>query len=142
MAEALDSGDILSQRRLPLADGISGPEADRLFGAVGGEMLVAGLKQIAEGKAGGAEQPGGGSYYSWPTADDFKLERRWSARRAFNFMRGTAEWNQVYPLEIGSSAVTLRKAVAFYPEQRLSQPLVEEDGLYRIQFSPGVLEAR
>jgi methionyl-tRNA formyltransferase len=141
MDAGLDSGDILSQRPFSLRDGISGPEADRLAATIGGEMLVAGLAGIRAGEGPRRPQPAGGSYQAWPTADAFELDLSWSARRAFNFMRGTAEWNTAYTLKIGERLLRLRTAEAFDPNQRLDQPVDEVDGLFRIQFAPGVLTA-
>jgi hypothetical protein len=56
-------------------------------------------------------------------------------------MRGTAEWNHSYTLEMGPERFTLVRAEAFNPEEVLGQAFEEKDGMYRIQFTPGVLEA-
>lgn len=141
MDEGLDTGDILSQRPLALPDGISGPEADYLCATAGGEMLLEVLEQIASGLAPRRPQPSGGSYQSQPTAEAFTLDSRWSARRVFNFMRGTAEWNQPYTLQIGSQTLVLTTAESFDPNQMLPQPFQEKDGRYLIQFAPGTLLA-
>lgn len=141
MNEGLDSGDIVSQRPLPLPDGISGPEADRRCASVGGEMLLAALEQIRSGAAPRRPQPPGGFYHSQPTAEAFTLDINWSARRAFNFMRGTAEWNHPYTLQIGSRTLTLTTADSYHPTRTLPQPIEEKDGRYLIQFTPGVLMA-
>ena len=141
MDAGLDSGDILGQRPITLPDGISGPEADWLCATVGGEMLLEGLELIATGKVVRRPQPPGGSYQPLPTAEAFALDSSWSARRAFNFMRGTAEWNYPYTLQIGSQTLVLTTAESFDPNQTLPQPFVEEDGRYLIQFSPGTLLA-
>jgi methionyl-tRNA formyltransferase len=141
MDEELDSGDILSQRPISLPDGISGPEADYLCATVGGEMLVEGLEQIKRGQETRRPQPPGGSYQPHPMADAFTLDTDWSARRAFNFMRGTAEWNYPYTIDIESEYLTLRTAESFDPTQILPEPIVEVGGKYLIQFSPGTLLA-
>ncbi|MFZ0544739.1 MAG: formyltransferase family protein, partial [Candidatus Promineifilaceae bacterium] len=134
MDERLDSGDILSQRPFVLPDGISGPEADRLCATVGGEMLLEALVQIETGEAPRRPQPSGGSYQSQPTAEAFIISRNWSARRAFNFMRGTAEWNHPYTLQTGSRMLTLTTAEAFDPMKTLPRSVVAEDGRYFVQF--------
>lgn len=141
MDEGLDTGDILSQRSLTLPDGISGSEADRLCATIGGEMLLKGLELIAAGQAPRRPQPLGGSYQSQPTAEAFILDRNWSARRAYNFMRGTAEWNHPYTLQVDSRTLVLKTAESFYSTQTLPQPIQEKDGRYLIQFSPGTLLA-
>jgi methionyl-tRNA formyltransferase len=139
MDSGLDTGDILSQRPFTFPDGISGLEADQLLAGVGAEMLLEGLEQIATGQASRRPQPGGGSYQPQPSAEAFTLDRSWAARRAFNFMRGTAHWNYPYMLQIGSQTLTLTTVETFDPNQRLSEPIQEEDGRYLIQFTPGTL---
>jgi methionyl-tRNA formyltransferase len=141
MDETLDTGDILSRRSLTLPDGISGPEADRLCAAMGGEMLLKALDQITIGQIPRQPQTPGGSYHSWPTAEAFTLDQSWPARRAFNFMRGTAEWNHLYTLTVGSETLTLTTAESFDPSRKLAQPFQLVEGLYQIQFSPGTLLA-
>lgn len=141
MDVGLDSGDIVSQRPLTLPDGISGPDADRLCATLGGEMLLTALEQIKRGEAPRRPQPPGGSYYPQPTAEAFALESSWSARRAFNFMRGTAEWNHPYTLHIGSQTLTLTTADSYHLTLILPQPIEEKDGRYLIQYTPGVLMA-
>ncbi len=141
MDEGLDTGDILSQRPISLPDGITGPEADILCATLGGKMLLEGLELIATGQAPRRPQPAGGSYQPHPTTEAFTLDLNWSARRAFNFMRGTAEWNHSYTLYIGSKILKLRNAESFDPTQKISQPFEEKDGRYLIQFSPGTLLA-
>jgi methionyl-tRNA formyltransferase len=141
MDSGLDTGDILSQRPFMLPDGISGSEADQLLAAVGGEMLIEGLEQIATGQATRRPQPSGGSYQPQPTAEAFTVDNSWSARRAFNFMRGTAEWNHPYTLQLGSQTLVLTTAESFNPTQTLPQPVEEKDGRQLIQFNPGTLLA-
>jgi len=141
MDEGLDTGDILSQRPISLKDGISGNEADFLCATVGGEMLLEGLEEIASGQPPRRPQPPGGSYYPGPTAESFTLDPGWSARRAFNFMRGTAEWNHLYKIQIDSQELVLTSADAFDPDQILSRPVEEKGGRHLIQFKTGTLAA-
>jgi methionyl-tRNA formyltransferase len=141
MDEGLDTGDILSQRPISLPDGITGPEADILCATLGGEMLLEGLELIATGQAPRRPQPAGGSYQPHPTTEAFTLDLNWPARRAFNFMRGTAEWNHPYTLHTGSKILKLRTADSYHPTQKISQPHEERDGRYLIQFSSGTLLA-
>jgi methionyl-tRNA formyltransferase len=141
MDAGLDTGDILSQRPISLPDGISGPEAELQCAALGGEMLLEALAQLEKGEAPRKPQPLGGSYHPRPTAEAFILDGRWPARRAFNFMRGTALWNHPYTLRLGSRILTLRTAESYDSTQTLPQPVIEKDGRYLFQFSPGVLTA-
>jgi methionyl-tRNA formyltransferase len=141
--EGLDTGDIVFQAPVALPDGISGTEADRRCARRGAELMVDAVRQLQVGDLPRRPQPAGGSYYPWPTTADFRIQAAtWSARRAFNFMRGTAEWNQPYVIEVAGGEVVVRTAVAYYEDKVLDQPLVENGRDLWVQCSPGVLHAR
>jgi len=142
MDERLDTGPIATQAPITLPDGSTGPQADQICATVGGELLVNVLRSLGRGEVPRHSQPAGGSYQPWPQAADFALSATWSAQRAFNFMRGTAEWGQPYSMTIDSEQLSLAEAVTYMPNERLGRSLLRgEEGLY-IQFDPGVLHAR
>ncbi|MEW5987608.1 MAG: formyltransferase family protein [Chloroflexota bacterium] len=142
MDEGLDTGDVAMQASIPLPDGISGPAAEAQCATAGGELLVQTLQALQQGTLTRHPQATGGSYYPWPAAADFEMSTTWPARRAFNFMRGTAEWGPVYPVEVGGAWLTLEAAVSFTADMRLDAPRLDWGDDVWIQFSPGVLRAR
>jgi methionyl-tRNA formyltransferase len=141
-----DRGNIAAQSTVSLADGVSGPEADRRCAAVGAQLLRDLLPQLAHTPSTalplGQPQPAGGSHQPWPTAADFRLSLDWSARHAYNFMCGTAEWLQPYPVTLAGEDLRLRKAIAYDATQRLTTPFVRQGDEVQIEFQPGVLRAR
>lgn len=141
--EGLDSGDIALQQPVSLPEGESGPALTRLLAQVGGQMAVRALAQLAEGALLRQPQPAGGHYDPAPQAKDFVLERAWSARHAYNFMRGTAEWGMPYRVKglAGADGVWLETAVAYEPDGKLPQPIVYRHNQVGIQFTPGILWA-
>jgi methionyl-tRNA formyltransferase len=141
MNEGLDAGDIALQARVEAPDGISGAAADALYAARGGELLVEAVQRLQNGVLSRQPQPAGGSYHPRPTAADFHITVTWPARRAFNFMRGTVEWNQPYIVEAGEERVTLRSAVAYTAGGTLDRPLVRRERDVWLQFTPGILHA-
>jgi methionyl-tRNA formyltransferase len=141
MDEGLDTGDITLQQRVSLADGISGAEAEKLMAGKGGELLLKAVKGLGRGSLPRHPQPAGYTADPWPTAADFALDANWSARRAFNFMRGTAEWKRPYPITIKGQTIWLQTAVAYDPDQTLPQPVDQQGDVVSVQFSPGVLRA-
>lgn len=141
MDEGLDTGDIVLQTAVSFADGISGTAAARLCGERGGALLVAALQRLQAGTLPRRPQGAGGSYYGRPTAADFHLSTNWPARRAFNFMRGTAAWGQPYPVEVAGERVVLETAVSYHPTQAMPRPLRRNGREASIQFTPGVLRA-
>jgi methionyl-tRNA formyltransferase len=141
MDERFDTGDIVLQAPVALADGISGVELEASCAALGGRLLVEALQALARGALPRQPQPVGGHYDSWPRAAHFRLDLNWPARRAFNFMRGTAEWRQPYTVRVAGERFSLQGALAFASRERLGQPYFRSGRSIRIQFTPGVLEA-
>lgn len=142
MDEGLDTGDIAAQAPIDVPDGISRAEADRRLAALGGQVMVEVIRSLEGGTLSRREQPAGGSYQPMPTANDFQMEASWSARRAFNFMRGTAEWGQPYPIEIGAQRLRLASAIEYSADEVLGTTHIQSGDDVRVQFAPGVLVAR
>lgn len=141
MDEDLDAGDIVLQAPIEYPDGTSGPEADRLAGTIGGRLLVEALSTISRGQLIRRPQSGDGSYYPWPVEADFELSTSWSARRAYNFMCGTAEWGYPYPVKIRGKRLELAEAIDFADGGTIDRPVVRIGDRVRLQFQLGILEA-
>ncbi len=141
MDAAFDTGAIVAQQRIDVPDGIAGPVADRLCAQTGATLLVDRLQQLAQGPLPSQIQPHGGSYQGWPTATDFRLDAAWSAQRAYNFMRGTAEWQQPYSMAVGDEEIWLHSALAYTADQTLATPVERQGATLLLQFQPGVLQA-
>lgn len=142
MDEGLDTGDIALQTPLDLPDGISGAEADRLYATLGGRLMVEAVQALHNGALSRQPQPDGGSYFPSPTADDFTISTTWPARRAFNFMRGTAEWGRPYPIAVNGERLGLKSAVAYSAGETLDKSIVRAGSKVWLQFKPGVLQAQ
>ena len=99
MDAGLDSGDIAGRREIRFRDGIRGASAEALCANAGGDLLAEILGRLSRGDAIRQPQPSGGTYYPPPSQDDFTLDASWHPRRAFNFMRATAEWGIPFSVE-------------------------------------------
>jgi methionyl-tRNA formyltransferase len=142
MSAALDAGDIAAQKAVDLPDGVSGPVAERICATAGGELLADVLARLADGSARLLPQPPGGSYEPTPAPEDFALDTSWPARRAFNFMRGTADWGEPYQLSVGGRRLLLLEALSYAPDASLAGPVLLEGDIAHVQLAPGVLTAR
>jgi methionyl-tRNA formyltransferase len=143
MDASLDTGDIAAQAPLAFPDGISGRAADQLAARLGGQLMVEVLQAVERGDLTPQPQPAGAeTYHSAPTAGDFAMDAAWSARRAFNFMRGTAEWGQEYSIDIGGEHLFLQSAIDFENEETLDAPYRRLGTEILIRLTPGVLRAR
>ncbi|MFQ5400661.1 MAG: methionyl-tRNA formyltransferase [Anaerolineae bacterium] len=141
MDEGLDTGDIAAQARVDFPEGADGAALDRLLASKGSDLLWGVLGQLHSGHGRRRPQPAGDHAQPSPQAADFRLDTRWPARRAFNFMRGTAEWGRPYPVTVAGQALRLKAAVSYDPDAFLAQPLLREGNTLSIQFTPGVLRA-
>lgn len=141
MDEGLDTGPIALQAPLTWPDGISGAKAERRAGEVGGRLFVEAVERLAQGTLPRRSQPGGGSRHPAPEAADFTLSTAWTARRAFNFICGTAQWGRRYPLAVAGESLHLRAALAYDLEQTLEKAYERDGNEVAIRFSPGVLRA-
>jgi methionyl-tRNA formyltransferase len=141
MDEELDRGDIALQQRLPFPEGVGPAVLEQVAGELAGELLLDVLRQLACGTAVRQPQPPGGSYQPAPRAADFTLDLAWPAQRAFNFMRGTSDWGQLYPLRMSGETLYLRQALGYDTAARLPAPVVRAGTQLGVQFTPGVLLA-
>jgi hypothetical protein len=60
---------------------------------------------------------------------------------AFNFIRGTSDWQRTYPIEVAGQHFTLKQALFYSRHEVLDQPYRTLGEQIDIQFSPGVLRA-
>ena len=142
MDEGLDTGDIAVQTAVPLPDGISQAEAERRLMLAGVDLLRDVLADLARGTARRWPQPPGGSYHSYPDASDYALSVDWPARRAYNFMRATADDGVAYPVEVNGRTEWLTTADHYDPDLELDRPSVRHGRNILIRFNPGILYAR
>ncbi len=122
MDAGLDTGDIAGQRAVQFGEGIGGPEAESLCAYAGGKLLAEVIAAAARGRAVRRPQPEGGSYFPAPSAEDFALDANWHPQRAFNFMRGTAEWGVPFRLETEDKVLWLDEALEWREEAPMEQP--------------------
>lgn len=141
MDENFDTGDIALQRPFPLPNGITHADLETSLAQMGADLLVEAVQKLAIGTLPRQPQPPGYTSDPWPRDSDFTLDVSWSAQHAFNFMRGTRNWERPYAVQIEGQTVWLETAVAYQPEATQAQPLIRQGRLAHIQCSPGILQA-
>jgi methionyl-tRNA formyltransferase len=142
VSERLDAGDLVVRRPVALPPGASGPEIDTLLGAAAGDLAVEALAAAARGEPLPRETQDETLASTWgvPGPEDFDVPMAWSARRAFDFLRGTAEWGRPYRILTGDRAWTTHTATGCQPDAVLGRAWEREGSRLRVQFAPGVLE--
>jgi len=142
MDAGLDTGDIVAQASFALPDGTAGAVAQQHCDALGARLMLEVLHGLRDGMLSRRPQPPGGSYQPWPTRDDWRIATSWTARRAFNFMRGTSEWGQPYIVQVGEQQIALATAITYDSHELLPKAFVRVGDEVLIQFAAGVLRAR
>ncbi|HLI70917.1 MAG TPA: methionyl-tRNA formyltransferase [Ktedonobacteraceae bacterium] len=104
MNEKLDSGDIIVQQEIEIPEGISYAELEEQTAALGGELLVRAVKDIACGRATRRPQDESqSSFYPYPSRRDFIIySAEWDARHVYNFICGMKDWGE--PLTLVADA--------------------------------------
>ena len=141
MDEKFDTGDVALQRPFPLPTGITHTELETTLAQIGAELLVEAVQKADAGTLPRQAQPPGVTSNPWPREADFALDTNWSAQHAYNFMRGTGNWERPYPIQFDGRKVWLETAVAFSEAGQLPEPIHRHNDVVQIQFSPGVLTA-
>jgi methionyl-tRNA formyltransferase len=141
MDEGFDTGDVALQRPFSLTEGLTHAEIETRLAHLGGKLLVEALQKLAAGTLPRLPQPPGFSSDPWPGVADFALDMSWSARHAFNFMRGTGNWERPYFVQVQGERVWLETALSYDPNARLPRSLIRQGQTIQLQFSPGVLTA-
>lgn len=132
-----DRGAIVAQTRVALPDGISYSDAERICAARGARLL---LDAIRDGTFAHTPQSDGDFPRApAPRDDDFIITPAWSARRAFNFIRGIAEWNREITFQAAGERWIVRDALAFDEAETLNAPIKQIGAHWKIQCAPGTL---
>jgi len=138
-----DQGKILLQKKVSIKDGMRGRSIDRLFGNIAAKMLSSLVVDYCFESSDDAENTKqDSSYFPIPKASDFTIPLTWSAKHAFNFMRGTEEWDLPFPIEIGNKQFRLSRALAYSPASKQRSPYQIDEDCITIRFAQGLLRAK
>ncbi len=140
MDAGADTGDIVAQAEVKFLDGITSREADRLTANAGAELLIEALNQnpiTRKPQLVGAIYP----IATMPQQKDRLIPTTWSARRAFNFIRGADEWGP-FEIELNGERIKVREALRFTFGERMDEAIQEKGGETKIQFVDGVVVLR
>lgn len=139
----IDAGNIVLQREIHLRDGLRGRAIDVQLGMLGGRLFIESILLFEKKNYVPKIQDSSlASYQPVPGRNDFRLDINWSSRHAFNFMRGTEEWQQPYMLSMGDNDFVLLSPNAYSPAGTIKQDYIIEDNIITIQFAHGLLKAK
>lgn len=139
-----DTGDIVAQSGIKLTNGMRSRAIDMRLGEAGAKLFIEYInkqKTTLEKLSSAPQNHQQATYFSSPTDADFQLSLDWTATHAFNFMRGTDQWQRPYCITIDKKLLYLAAATAFSPNYPLTQTYTIENGIVSIKFKQGVLRA-
>ncbi|MEW5852331.1 MAG: formyltransferase family protein [Myxococcota bacterium] len=114
-----DDGDVLAQARVPLTDGMRGPELVHTMALLGKELMVKGVWDLYRGEETRKAQDGARAFRSpRPQPEDLRVDFRRPARDVFNFVRGVSSWVPLYA-QVGMDRLEIQDAQAFEPGVKL-----------------------
>lgn len=89
LSDQFDAGDILAQDSFEKPDGITEDELDAMLARLGATLTLLTLQKLEAGTTTGVRQDERkATWAAHPSPADFHIAEDWSARRAFNFVRG------------------------------------------------------
>jgi len=137
----MDAGDVVARESRPLPMGADGAALDRHLAGLGVAALADLLRAHPHGAfPGQGQDPAAATRQSWPAAGDFTIDVSRSARRAFTFMTGCADWRRPFRVT-GCPGLRLARAVSFRDTGALGMPWRVEGDTVLVQCAPGVLRA-
>ena len=111
--EGADTGDIVAQSAVPFPDGLTRDALEARLAEAGARLLASAL--AAPPFQGRPQTEAGASQQGPPSAGDLEVPTTWAARRAFNFIRGAADWGPFVIVAEGGR-ILVREALSFRPE--------------------------
>ncbi|MBE3561188.1 MAG: methionyl-tRNA formyltransferase [Ktedonobacteraceae bacterium] len=121
MNERMDSGDILAQQEIRVRDGMRYEELEVLCTRLGGELLARTVHDLYEGRVVRVPQDEArSSSHSFPTDGEFVISaREWSARRVYNFIRGSTIWDRPVIIVLDGRELVAQDATSYSLDQEM-----------------------
>lgn len=140
MDEHADTGDIVAQERVQLPDGIRYGNADKFLSEHAARLLLSALDTAPNSQFARTPQaPTTGLRAPNPTERDFVIAPDWTARRAFNFIHGIAEWNYPILFPLKAKRLVVRDAISFDAAEEMREPFVRTNNRWKIQCARGTI---
>jgi methionyl-tRNA formyltransferase len=116
--EGMDSGDILAQQVIPVAQGISYSALESHCADIGGKLLARTVWELYRGEAVRiAQNEKETSYHSFPEEADYHVPvAEWSAEHVYHFICGVGLWGEPITLVMGDKAIQVRDVISYSHE--------------------------
>lgn len=117
MTSRYDSGNIVSQKRMTIPDGVSKRQANSLLAHAAAKLLLQVLPVLQNSQFKKMPQDeDNASYQSFPTQDDYRVSIQWTARRMYNFMSAYRQPGIAFSCEVDGRIYRLLEALSYQDE--------------------------
>ncbi|MCH7794705.1 MAG: hypothetical protein IH900_06155 [Proteobacteria bacterium] len=140
MDVGVDTGDILGQVELRLAEGTRANEVDRVAAQAGADLIMKALKEDDWPRRPQGNEAA--SYQTAPRDIDRVIPTSWDVRRAFNFLRGAETWAPFWIEAEDGKRIEVREAIGYRAAARLEHRVEARDGESWVQMKDGVLRVK
>lgn len=114
MSAEFDTGNIVSQKKITMDDGVSHADATKLLANIGSELILMFLDNASENQFSEAAQDNAlSSYQSFPTKDDFVVNISWPAKRIYGFIKAYKEPDVFFLCELDGDEFKLVDALSY-----------------------------
>ena len=135
-----DAGPVVKQKAVTYKDGAYKKEIEIMLGHEGANLyseLITAALPVEENSR--SQNESASSYFHLPSVEDYQLSPQWSARQAYNFIRGTWPPLTQYSMDIENSTWIIQQALEYSSEGKLPGSVQKNNDELYIQFSPGIL---
>lgn len=117
MNSEFDTGNIISQTKVEMHDGINKYEATKLLANMGGKLILDFIRNVTKNNIHDIAQDNDlSSYQTYPTKDDYTVSTSWTAKRIYNFIKGYKESGVSFLCDVNGTKFELLDALSYQHE--------------------------
>lgn len=142
LTNKFDAGPVVKQQTVKFEEGNYKKDIESQLGHAGAVLFSSVVTEgLSIDEIAQPQSEDGSSYDPWPSDNDFQLSTDWSARQAFNFIRGTWPPSGHHSVVINNRTWAISQALEYSNDGKMSEPVRAEQRELYIQFTPGILRA-
>jgi len=117
MNAKFDTGNILSQKKVEMHEGINKYDATTLLANAGSNLILGFLNDVSNNNTHEVVQDNAlSSYQSYPTENDYNVSTMWTAKRIYNFINAYKGNGATFLCEINKQKIKLLDAYSYQEE--------------------------
>lgn len=138
-----DDGNIVSQKRVKIEDGVSQSKAMVLLAESSGNLVIRMLDNIEKNKLTEKIQDNNhASYQTFPSKNDYSISLSWTAKRIYNFVRAYKEKGRVFVLKAEDKKYKLLDVYSYQNIRYVDDMNNESENIVILSCNPGYIRCR